>query len=243
MTPTTDLVAARAVVLEQIAAAARRVGRDPARVEIVAVTKTVPVDRIRAAVAAGFRAFGENRVQERQAKAGELDATSTWPAGEAPRWHLVGPLQSNKSRRAVELFDVIETVDSPDLATRLDRVAAELRPGRPMPVLLQVNVDADEAKSGFTPASLEHDLEAILDLPNLAVGGLMTVGRQVDVAEAARPTFVALRVLSERLRAGHQRLGDTLSMGMTDDYAVAVEEGATIVRIGRAIFGARPTLR
>lgn len=238
-----ELAARHAAILGRIAEAAARAGRDPEGVEIVAVTKTVPVDRIQAAVAAGFRTFGENRVQERQAKAADLDATSTWPAGEAPRWHLVGPLQSNKVRRAVELFDVIETVDSLDLATRLDRVAGELRPGRPMPVLLQVNVDADDAKSGFKPEGVERDLASILDLPNLAVGGLMTVGRQVDVAEAARPTFVALRALSERLRPRHPALGDALSMGMTDDYAVAVEEGATVVRIGRAIFGARPTLR
>ena len=191
--------------------------------------------------AAGFRTFAENRVQERASKQAELDAAASYPAGEAPRWHLVGPLQSNKARRAIELFDVIETVDSLELAQRLDRLASEIRPGRPYSVLLQVNVDDDAAKSGFEPADLERDLPEILDLPALAVAGLMTVGRQVEAAEAARPTFVALRELSERLRVRDERLGPALSMGMSGDYAVAVEEGATLVRIGSAIFGARPT--
>lgn len=207
----------------------------------MAVTKTVPVERIREAAAAGFRTLGENRVQERQAKAAELDAASTWPAGEAPRWHLIGPLQSNKARRAVELFDVIETVDSLELAERLNRLAGEIRPGRPYPVLLQVNVDADTGKAGFDVDELERDLAAILGLGALSIEGLMTVGRLVDAAEAARPTFAALRGLSERLRRRDDRVGSALSMGMSGDYAVAVEEGATLVRIGSAIFGSRPT--
>lgn len=234
--------ASRAAVVSAIAAAASRAGRDPSTVEIVAVTKTVAPDRILAAIAAGFTTLGENRVQERAAKVGAVDAVATYPAGGAPRWHLIGPLQSNKARRAVELFDVIETIDSLDLARRIDRTAAELRPSRPMPVLLQVNVDDDAAKSGFDVAGLERDLPAILDLPALRVEGLMTVGRLVGTPEAARPTFVALRSLSERLRAHHERLGPALSMGMSEDYPVAVEEGATLVRIGRAIFGARPSL-
>ena len=231
----------RQASLARIGEAAGRAGRDPAGVEIVAVTKTVSVERIREAYAAGFRSFGENRVQERAAKAVELDAASSYLAGEAPRWHLVGPLQSNKARRAMELFDVIETVDSLELAQRLDRLASEIRPGQRLSVLLQVNVDADASKSGFEPADLERDLPAILDLPALTVGGLMTVGRLVELAEEARPTFVALRGLSERLRRRDERLGPSLSMGMSGDYAVAVEEGATLVRVGSAIFGARPT--
>lgn len=240
MNGSADIVSARAEVLARIGEAAARVGRDPAGVEIVAVTKTVPVARIREAVVAGFRAFGENRVQERAAKAVELGAAASYLTGEAPRWHLIGPLQSNKARAAVELFDVIETVGSLDLARRLDRLASEIRPGRPYPVRLQVNVDADAAKSGFEPGDLERDLPEILDLPALSVAGLMTVGRLVDTPEAARPTFVALRDLSEQLRARDERLGADLSMGMSGDYAVAVEEGATLVRIGSAIFGARP---
>jgi pyridoxal phosphate enzyme (YggS family) len=242
------LVEARARILGRIDEAAARAGRDAATVEIVAITKTVPPERVRAAIDAGFRTFGENRVQERQAKAAELEATQPAAArdprtGRAVEWHLVGPLQSNKARRAVELFDVIETVNSLDLAGRLSRLAGEVRPGRPLPVLLQVNVDADAAKAGFAPGDLERDLPAILDLPGLAVAGLMTVGHLVDDAELARPTFVALRTLSERVRTRYPTLGPALSMGMSDDFPVAVEEGATLVRVGRAIFGARPSVQ
>ncbi|HEY4227875.1 MAG TPA: YggS family pyridoxal phosphate-dependent enzyme [Candidatus Limnocylindrales bacterium] len=236
-----NLLSTRAAILERIAEAAVRAGRDPASVEIVAVTKTVAADRIRAAIDAGFSTFAENRVQERAAKAGDVVGRDA-AAGHTARWHLVGPLQSNKARRAVELFDVIETVDSLDLAQRLSRIGTEVRPGAPLRVLLQVNVDDDPAKAGFDPAALEPALPAILDLDGIAVDGLMTVGRLVASAEAARPTFVALRVLSERLRAGDGRLGPALSMGMSEDFTVAVEEGATLVRIGRAIFGARPGL-
>jgi PLP dependent protein len=253
------LEGARRGILERIAEATARVGRDPADVEIVAITKTVPAARIQAAIEAGFRTLGENRVQERQAKASEVGLEVVPPvtdvgdgaggqgrdsraAGAPATWHLVGPLQSNKARRAIELFDVIETVDSLDLAERLGRIAEELRPGRPLPVLLQVNVDQDSAKSGFDPAALERQLPAVLDLPGLRVDGLMTVGRLVDEAEAARSTFVALRRLSERLRGRDGRLGAALSMGMSLDFPVAVEEGATLVRIGSAIFGARPAV-
>jgi pyridoxal phosphate enzyme (YggS family) len=230
------IASARARILERVAQAAGLAGRGPESVTVVAITKTVGADRILAAARAGFTAFGENRVQERAAKAEQLGDVS------GP-WHLVGPLQSNKARRAVELFDVIESVDSLDLARRLDRIAGEIRPGTRLRVLLQANVDDDPAKAGFDPARLEGDLPSILKLPNLAVDGLMTVGRLADSAEAARPTFVALRSLSERLRAGSPGLGGDLSMGMTDDYPVAVEEGATIVRVGRAIFGERAPAR
>jgi pyridoxal phosphate enzyme (YggS family) len=225
------LRSARAAILERIGEAAVRVGRDPGTVEIVAVTKTVAADRIRAAIDAGFTTLAENRVQERAEKA---------PAVGGGRWHLVGPLQSNKARRAVEVFDAVETVDSLDLAQRLSRIASEMRPGAPLPVLLQVNVDDDPAKAGFEPAGLDRDLPAILELPGITVDGLMTVGRLVETAELARPTFVALRALSERLRSRHAALGAALSMGMSEDYPIAVEEGATLGRLGRAIFGARP---
>jgi len=235
------LAATRASILDRIAEAAARAGRDPASVEVVAVTKTVPAERVREALDAGFATFAENRVQERAAKAAEIGDGDT-ARGQLIRWHLVGPLQSNKARRAVELFDVIETVDALDLAQRLSRIAAEVRPAAPLPVLLQVNVDDDPAKAGFEPAALERALPAILDLEGIAVGGLMTVGRLVATADAARPTFIALRELSERLRARDGRLGPALSMGMSEDYPIAVEEGATLVRIGRAIFGARPAL-
>lgn len=218
-----------------MAAACARAGREPEAAELVAISKTVPVERLRPALAAGYETLGENRVQEAAAKVPLLASAS---------WHLVGHLQQNKAGRAVELFDAIESVDSGALAQRLDRLVGErgTRAGGPLPIYLQVNVDADPAKAGFTPQALEHELEAILDLPNLEVRGLMTVGLLTSGGEAARPTFVRLRQLSERLRAADGRLGPGLSMGMTDDYEVAIEEGSTLVRVGRALFGERPPL-
>jgi pyridoxal phosphate enzyme (YggS family) len=135
---------------------------------------------------------------------------------------------------------VIETVDSVELAERLDRLAAELRPGERVPVLLQVNVDGDAAKAGFEPDALADALPGLAALEHLELRGLMTVGRLVERAEDARPTFRALAALSERLRAVAPALGRELSMGMSDDYPIAVEEGATLVRVGRALFGERP---
>jgi pyridoxal phosphate enzyme (YggS family) len=155
-------------------------------------------------------------------------------------WHLVGPLQSNKARRALETFSVIETVDSLALAERLDRLAGELLPERRYPVLLQVNVDADAAKAGIAPADLEDVVDGLVRLERLEPRGLMTVGRLVDRPEDARPTFSALLTASERLRRGRPTVGAELSMGMTDDFEIAIEEGATIVRVGRALFGERP---
>ena len=224
------LAAARERVLGRIADAAARAGRDPASVTLVAVSKTVPAERLDAAVAAGLTTLGENRVQEAEAKAGAVAGAT---------WHLVGPLQSNKVRRALEVFETIQSVDSVDLARRIDRLAAEVRPGERVPVLLQVNVDDDEAKAGFQPATLDGSLAEILALERLEVRGLMTIGRLVERPADARPTFVALRAVAERLRARHPALGPELSMGMSDDYDIAVEEGATIVRVGRALFGER----
>ena len=159
------------------------------------------------------------------------------------RWHLIGPLQSNKARRALETYEAIQSVESVGLAERLDRLAREIRAaGRAnrYPILLQVNVDDDPAKAGFQPDALPDAMERLAALDAVEVRGLMTIGRLVESAEAARPTFVALRGLSERLRSGGARLGPDLSMGMTDDFEVAIEEGATVVRVGRAIFGERP---
>ena len=195
----------------------------------MAVSKTVSVERLRSAVSAGLTLFGENRVQEAEAKIAALPGA---------RWHLIGPLQSNKARRAVEVFDVVESVDSLDLARRLDRIAGEL--GRaPLGVFLQVNVDRDDAKAGFPPEALQRELGQLAEMPNLELLGLMTVGRLAATAEDARPTFAHLRELSRGLRAQSARLGAGLSMGMTADYAVAVEEGATLIRVGRALFGER----
>lgn len=225
---------ARETVLGQIRDSAVGSGRDPAAVTLVAVSKTVPAARVRAAVAAGLTVLGENRVQEGAAKI---------PAVPGAVWHLIGPLQSNKARRAVERFDVIEAVHSIELATRLASLAGELRPGRPLPVLLEVNVDRDPAKAGFDPDALEAAVEQLDVLATLEIRGLMTIGRFVATPAEARATFVALRTLSERVRSRWPRLGAGLSMGMSDDFPIAVEEGATIVRVGRALFGDRAPIR
>jgi pyridoxal phosphate enzyme (YggS family) len=187
--------------------------------------------RLVAAVAAGLTLLGENRVQEAESKAPQLSGA---------RWHLIGPLQSNKARRAVELFEAIQSVDSSELARRLDRLAGEKpREAAKLGVYLQVNVDRDAAKAGFDPAALAAELPELVDLPNLKILGLMTVGRLVGSAEEARPTFARLRELSVSLRVAVPSLGAGLSMGMSGDYAVAVEEGATVIRVGRALFGER----
>jgi pyridoxal phosphate enzyme (YggS family) len=236
----TFFLTARSRVLETIADACRLSDRDPSEVLLVAVSKTVPTERLEAAVAAGLTLLGENRVREAEAKAPLLPGAT---------WHLIGPLQSNKARRAVELFDVIESVDSVDLARRLDRLAGEVdRPGSDGPsadrgrlgIYLQVNVDRDESKSGFLPEALAAELPTLADLHNLRLLGLMTIGRQVGPAEEARSTFVRLRELSEQLRGRVGGFGAGLSMGMSADYPIAIEEGATVVRVGRALFGVRP---
>ena len=190
----------------------------------------MPVERLRGAQAAGLTRFAENRVQEAENKAPLLPGVS---------WELVGRLQSNKVARAVELFDVIHSVDSFELAQRIARVAASS--GRsPYPVYLQVNVDADEAKAGFTAVQVAEQAAQLAAIDGLSIVGLMTVGRLVADAEAARPTFRVLRELCERVRAEVPAIGAGLSMGMSDDFEVAVEEGATVVRLGRVLFGERP---
>ena len=222
----------RAAVLARIGEAAERAGRDPAAVTLVAVSKTHPAEVVQAAIDAGLTVLGENRVQE------AVDKVAGTHGG---TWHLIGPLQANKARKAVSVVDMIESVDSLELARRLDRIAGEVRPGERVPVLLQVNVADDPTKAGFTPAGATAALTELLELRGLQVDGLMTIGRLVDEPEESRATFAALRELGERLRTRDPRLGPTLSMGMTDDYPVAVQEGATLVRVGRALFGERPS--
>jgi PLP dependent protein len=232
--PATRVDAYRAAVTavrSRIEAACARVGRDPAEVTLVAVSQTVPAEALRDAMAAGIDLFGENRVQEGVAKAAELPGA---------RWQLVGPLQSNKARRALEVFESIQSVDSVELGERLARLAGEVRPGSRYPILLQVNVDDDPAKAGFPVDAVAGAVDRLAGLGSLEVRGLMTIGRLVTDPDAARPTFRRLRSLSEDLRASGATLGAVLSMGMTDDFEVAVEEGATLVRVGRAIFGERP---
>ncbi len=179
---------------------------------------------------AGIDTFGENRVQEAEPKVAALAGA---------RWELVGHLQSNKAARAMALFDAIHSVDSLALAERLSRLAGDR--ATPYPVYLQVNVDADPAKAGFAPDEVTTLAPRLAALPGLDLRGLMTVGQQVADADAARPTFRALRELGQRLADSVPRMGRELSMGMSDDFEVAVEEGATVVRLGRALFGERST--
>jgi hypothetical protein len=223
-----DLAGRLAAVRATIAEAARRAGRDAQDVTIVAVTKTFPPDAVTAALAAGLPDVGESYVQEAKAKRARVAEG---------RWHLIGGLQRNKVRAAVATFDRIHTIDGAALAAALDAAARDA--GRRLPVLVQVNVAGDDAKRGTDADGTVGLCRAVLGLPGLALDGLMTIGRLADEPEAARPGFRLLRELRDHVAA---RLGvelPHLSMGMSDDFAVAVEEGATLVRLGRALFGGR----
>ncbi|MCB2189282.1 MAG: YggS family pyridoxal phosphate-dependent enzyme [Deltaproteobacteria bacterium] len=219
-----------AQVRESIAAAARAAGRDPAAVRLVAVSKTHPADRVARAWAAGQTLFGENYLQE---------AADKIPAvGPGPAWHFIGHLQTNKARRAAELFDVVQTVDSLKLARALDRRAGEL--GRKLGVLLQVNVGGEAQKAGADPAAAPALAQGVAELPNLALQGLMTLPPLFDDPAGARPYFAALRELARRLAPDlPPGAMAELSMGMSGDYEAAIAEGATLVRVGTAIFGRR----
>jgi hypothetical protein len=215
-------------VRESVAAAARRAGRDPGAVTIVGVCKTVERPAVDEAYRCGLRHFGENRVQAARAKFGDgrpADLTL----------HLIGSLQTNKARDAVALFDLVHSVDRANLIAALG--AAATRAGRRLPVLLQVNIAGEESKQGCAPDEAPGLAAAIVAQPALELRGLMTMAPLVADAEETRPVFRALRLLRDDLRRAHPDLPlPDLSMGMTNDYPVAVEEGATLVRVGRAIF-------
>ncbi|HXK09546.1 MAG TPA: YggS family pyridoxal phosphate-dependent enzyme [Vicinamibacteria bacterium] len=222
-----------AAVRERIARAAERASRRPGEIALVAVSKTHPPEAVRAAFAAGVRDFGENRVQEAEPKiAATVDLASS-----GLRWHLVGHLQSNKARRAAALFGVIHSVDSLELAGRLARLGAEA--ARPVRALVQVDLAGEEAKFGLPEVDLLPTLEALRDEPGLRVEGLMVLPPWLEDPEEVRPFFRRLRGLAERARAAGLLQGGELSMGMSHDLEAAVEEGATIVRVGTAIFGER----
>ncbi len=213
---------------EKIAAACQRAGRDFFDVTLVAVSKTVEPQRIRQAIEAGVRVLGENRVQEAASKMTEL---ATVVAEHHVEWHLIGHLQSNKARRAVELFSAIQSVDSFKLAERLDNVAGEL--GKKLPVFIEVNLGGEESKAGADPNEVLPLCEQVGKLINLELKGLMAVPPFLEDAEAVRPFFRRLRTLRDQAQLKE------LSMGMSHDFEIAIEEGATIVRIGTALFGAR----
>ena len=208
---------------ERVARACERAGRSPADVTVVAVSKTVGAAAIEAAFDAGLRHFGESRVQEARPKIEQLARLRP-----DVNWHMVGHVQTNKARTAVDIFDIIQSVDSVRLAEALDRYSS-----KKLPVFVEVNIAGEATKSGFEPGQVERALSDIAALPNLVVEGLMTVAPWVSDAEEVRPVFRQLREMRDALGLRH------LSMGMTDDFEVAIEEGATLVRIGRAVFGER----
>lgn len=215
-------------VRRRIAAAAARSGREASTVTLVAVTKTAPVEAVREAVAAGATILGENRVQEARDKIAAL--------GRMAEWHLIGHLQTNKAKLAVSLFDRVHSLDSIRLAEELDRHAAES--GRRLRCLVQVNLGGEEQKNGASEDEVRPLLTTAESLPHLSVEGLMAIPPFLPDPEAVRPFFRRLRVLRDTLAAEGFPLPD-LSMGMTHDFEVAIEEGATLVRIGTAIFGPR----
>jgi len=214
----------------RIERACSRSGRAAGEVRLVAVSKTVDVERIRRLVECGHHLLGENRVQEALEKIPQL--------GPPVRWHLVGHLQRNKARHAVGLFELLHGVDSERLAAEIDRRAAQA--GTRQAVLLQVNLSGEPTKSGVAEPDLPLLLDAVAGMPNLELRGLMTIPPPVENAEDSRRWFRGLRELRDRCEERLGRSLPDLSMGMTDDFEVAVEEGATLVRVGRAIFGERP---
>jgi PLP dependent protein len=219
----------------RIQAACSRVGRDATEVHLIGVTKTVPVDRIREGVAAGVRILGENYVQEARTK---LEALADMPVS----WHFIGHLQSNKAKLVLEAFTCIHSVDRESLARELDRQAQKL--GRRMPVLLQVNTGQEDTKGGLAPVELLPFFERLTACDGIEVRGLMALPPYYDDPEQVRPHFRELRELLHRLRE-HIATPETLtelSMGMSHDFEVAIEEGATMIRIGTALFGTRPVL-
>lgn len=216
-------------IQEGIAAAAHRSGRDPASVELVAVSKNYPVEKIREFVDCGITLFGESRVQEAAIKIPLLPTRL--------HWHYIGHLQTNKLRKALSLFEFFHSIDSLDLAQSMDRIAAEM--GLFPRVLLEVNVSGEATKYGFSPVSLRSSFDKLLALPRLQVEGFMTMAPLSSDPETARPFFANLRKLRDQLASETGIPLSTLSMGMSNDFKIAIEEGATQVRVGSTLFGKR----
>ncbi len=216
-------------IFDRIAAAAQRSGREASHIELVAVSKYQPAPRIRTITEEGLTLFGESRVQEATAKIPLLPAKL--------RWHFIGHLQSNKIRKALPFFELFHSVDSLDLALAMDRIAEEM--GRFPRVLLEVNVSGEASKHGFSPKDLKASLDQLLRLPRLQVEGFMTMAPLSKDPETARPYFAQLRELRDEAARDFGIPLSSLSMGMSHDFEVAIEEGATLVRIGSALFGER----
>jgi hypothetical protein len=220
-------------VRSQIAEAAKKSGRFLDDIELVAISKTHEAEKVRAALDAGQEVFGESRVQEARAKIPLLPSSV--------RWHFVGRLQKNKIRHALPLFELFHSVDSIELAREMNRIAGE--EGVHPRVLLEVNVAGEGSKIGFAPDSLRAEMETLLELPRLSIEGLMTIPPAAPEAEASRKYFSALRDLRDQFSVQFQVKLPQLSMGMSGDFSVAIEEGATLVRVGTAIFGKRTPAR
>lgn len=230
-------------VRETIVAACARVGRNPDKVTLVAVSKRKPIEAIVAAAEAGVQHFGENRVEE----ASEKIPTVRPRLPETITWHMIGNIQSRKVKQILPLFQVVQSVDRPKIAEKLSELAQEI--GVHVPILLEVNLSGEESKHGFAVQGWQRDsqkrdifwneVRSIAKLPNLELRGLMTMAPFYEDRERTRPTFAGMVELQEALRASLGLSLPDLSMGMTNDYPVAVEEGATIIRVGTAIFGAR----
>lgn len=227
----TDIAANIAAVRQRIAAAAARSKRSPDSVKLLAVTKTVPVGVIEKAIRAGITALGENYVQEAREKIAVI--------GRSIPWHMIGHLQTNKAKYAVTLFDYIHSVDRMDLAAEIDKRAG--RAGRQINILIEINISGEKTKNGIPAAKAIALLQDLSAMQHIAVKGLMTMAPYSNEPETSRPYFRELRNLQQNIiKAGIAGIRmEELSMGMTDDFEVAIEEGATLVRIGRAIFGER----
>lgn len=228
---TTSIAENIAGIRRRLNEAAARAGRDPGSIRLMAVSKTVEPQRVRLAIDAGITVLGENYVQEAREKIPLI--------GRGVEWHMIGHLQTNKAKYVVHLFDWIHSVDRQELAVELDKRAGQA--GRTLNVLVEVNLSGEASKSGADPAAVPDLVRRIAALPHLQVRGLMTMPPYSDRPETSRPYFQSLRGLRDEIRAAAipNIVMDDLSMGMTDDFEVAVEEGATIVRVGRAIFGER----
>ena len=232
--PMSEIAEKLAAVQARIDAVARRAGRDPHTITLVAVSKTKPIAAVEAAYAAGQRDFGENRLEDlcekvEQARALGLDEI---------RWHLIGPIQGRKTRMAVGPFVLLHAVDRVKIAERLSRDASVA--GCVLSVLLEVNISGEATKHGFSPAELANCAGQLATLPGIQIQGLMTMAPLVEDAERTRPVFRTLRMLRDELVTTHPTWNwPHLSMGMTNDFEVAIEEGATLVRVGSAIFGER----
>jgi len=220
-----------AAIHHRIASAADKHGRNPSGIKLVAVSKTYPAPAILDALQAGQRVFGESRVQEALPKLDELPDTL--------EWHFIGHLQTNKIRKAIARFSLFHGVDNANLALQMSRIAGEL--GLTANVLLEVNVSGEKSKFGFDPEALGGDIEALLALPFLRLEGLMTMAPHSGDPESTRPCFARLRALRDELSASTGQPLKELSMGMSGDFEQGIAEGATLVRVGSAIFGGRPT--